>query len=118
MNQLNKLLAIKYETLEGPGIVPTTQAAYQLEDIISMFFGFLTIVGVIFFTLQIIFAGYGFLSSHGEPDKLKIARTRLTNSILGLTIVVIAFGAGAFIANLLGLEYVFNFGEFIDSVTQ
>jgi amino acid transporter len=117
MNHINKLLAdVSYQTIEGPGIVPTTESGLQLESIISMVFGFLTIVGVIFFALQLIFAGYGFLSSQGEPDKLKVARTRLTNGILGLTIVVIAFGAGAFIANLLGIQYIFNLNEFIGSI--
>lgn len=121
MNQITNLLAqakVTYAPLEGPGIPVKSQAGagVQLETIISTVFGFLTIVGVIFFTLQLIFAGYGFLSSHGEPDKLKIARTRLTNGILGLTIVVIAFGAGAFIANLLGIQYIFNLNEFIGSI--
>lgn len=117
MNQINKLLAdVEYNTITGPGIVPDNTPGVQLENIISMVFGFLTIIGIIFFALQIIFAGYGFLSSQGEPDKIKIARTRLTNGILGITIVVIAFGAGAFIANLLGLQYIFEINNFIGSI--
>ena len=118
MNQINKLLAdVSYKTIQGPGIVPTAESGKQLENIISTVFGFLTIIGIIFFTLQLIFAGYGFLSSHGEAEKLKIARNRLTNAILGLTIVVVAFGAGAFIANLLGIQYIFNLNEFIGSTS-
>lgn len=116
--EINKLLAAKY-SLTGPGIVPNTNgsgSASQLESIISNVLGVLTIVAVIFFVFQIIFAGYSFLSSQGDSDKIKSARTRLTNGILGLTIVVVAFGAGAFIANLLGLEYVFNLEKFINSI--
>ena len=118
MNQITKLLAdVSYQTIEGPGIVPDDTPGLQLESIISMVFGFLTIIGIIFFALQIIFAGYGFLSSQGEPDKIKVARTRLTNGILGITIVVVAFGAGAFIASLLGIQYIFKLNDYIKLVS-
>lgn len=113
----NKLLAA-YK-LTGPGIDPggtDISATTQLEKIISGFFGVLTLVGVIYFVIQIIFSGYAFISSQGDKDKLKTARTRLTNSILGLTVVVIAFGAGAFIANLAGLNNVFNLNTFFNSI--
>lgn len=115
MDLVNKIIAADY-SITGPGITPDNSPA-QLEDIISMVFGALTIVAVVFFVFQIIFAGYSFLSSQGDSDKIKTARNRLTNGILGLTIVVIAFGAGAFIANLLGLEYVFNVADFINSIS-
>jgi len=113
----NKLLAEAYK-ITGPGINPSdgTQATTLLEKLISTVLGLLTIVGVIYFTIQIIFAGYSFISSQGDKDKLKAARTRLTNSILGLTIVVIAYGAGAFIANIAGIKNVFNLNTFFTSL--
>ena len=115
MNQLNKLLAAKY-TITGPGITPTGNSASQLESIISSVIGVLTIVGFIYFAIQIILAGYSFVSSQGEAAKLEAARNRLTNGILGIVIVVIAFGLTAFLANLLGLKYVFNLSDFINSI--
>ncbi|MDD4937922.1 MAG: hypothetical protein PHX34_02780 [Candidatus Shapirobacteria bacterium] len=118
MDPTNKLLAdVTYQTLEGPGIVPDTNPASQVETIISTVFGILTIVAVIYFIFQIIFAGYGFLSSQGNEEKIKTARDRLTNGILGLTIVVVAFGVGVFLANLLGLGDIFNLSNFIGSST-
>lgn len=115
MNHINKLLAVKY-TITGPGIVPTANSASQLEKIISAVIGVLTIVGFIFFAIQIILAGYSFLSSQGEASKLEAARDRLTNGILGIVIVVIAFGLTAFLANLLGIKNVFSLSNFINSI--
>jgi len=114
MDLVNKTLAY---TITGPGIVPNGNSSSQLEKIISGAIGILTIVSFIFFAFQIIFAGYSFVSSQGDAAKLKAARDRLTNGILGIVIVVVAFGITAFLANLLGLEYVFNLSDFINSIS-
>lgn len=114
MDLVNKTLAY---IITGPGIVPTGNSSSQLEKIISGAIGVLTIVSFIFFAFQIIFAGYSFLSSQGDAAKLKAARDRLTNGILGITIVVIAFGITAFLANLLGIENVFSLSNFINSIS-
>lgn len=76
----------------------------QLEKLIGQAIGILTIVAVIYFTIQIIFAGYSFISASGDSKKLEEARHSITNSILGLFIVVIAIGIGSLIATLLGIE--------------
>jgi len=114
---MNKLLAVTFK-LTGPGPVPTGDSASQLEKIISSVIGVLTIVGFIYFAIQIILAGYAFLSSKGEAAKLEAARDRITNGILGIVVVVIAFGLTAFLGNLLGLENVFNLSSFINSISH
>jgi len=108
-------------TITGPGIVPTSSgntSTHQLEIIISSILGILTIVGVIYFIIQMIFAGYAFISSQGDKEKLKSARNRITNGILGLTVVVIAFGVGAFLAKLAGIDpkTIFNLNTFFTSI--
>ena len=102
-------------TLEGPGIKPTDPTT-QVEGILSTVIGFLTIIAVIFFVIQIILAGYGFISGQGDEKKIEASRKKLTDSILGLTIVVVAFGLGAFISNLLGLSDVFDLAKLIGTL--
>lgn len=101
------LLADKtYTTLSGAGITvtDTADATTKFETYISNIIGILTIVGVLFFIIQIIFAGFGFLSSEGDEKKMEMNRSRLTNGVLGLFIIVIAVGLGSLIAKLLGFE--------------
>jgi len=103
---IHNLLAYQ---LEGPGIqVEPGNSVSQLESMISNVIGVITIVAFIFFTFQIIFAGYTFMSANGDEKKLETSRKKLTNGILGLTIVVVAYGLTSFIANLLGLDNVFS----------
>ncbi len=110
--------AFAYSLGDGPGIKVDTGStpATQLENILSMVLGFLTIVAVIYFVIQIILAGYAFISGQGDEKKIEAARKKLTDGILGLTIVVIALGVSAFLAKLLGLENVFNLNDFVNNL--
>jgi hypothetical protein len=101
----NKLLAVKYE-ISGPGLSPKTnvEATLMVEKLIGQIVGVLTISAVIFFIIQIILAGYGFMSSKGDEKLMETNRAKLTNGVLGIVIIVVAIGAGSLISKLLGLE--------------
>jgi hypothetical protein len=49
--------------------------------------------------ISIIVAGVQYITAMGEPEKGASARKRLTNSLIGLIIVLIASGVVAFIGN-------------------
>lgn len=99
----NLLAAVIKGNLVGPGIQPTANPAGVLETIISTIIGVLTIVAVIFFAIQIIFAGYSFMTTEGDAKKMEESRKRLTEGVMGLFIVVIALGFAALIGRLTGL---------------
>lgn len=52
--------------------------------------------------ISIIVAGIQYITSMGNPEDAVAARKRLTNSLIGLAIVLIATGVVAFIGNTLG----------------
>jgi hypothetical protein len=112
MNQSKLLAQVGYPMPTPPTNAGTPFNAAQpvstLETVINVAIGILTLIAVIYFTLQIIFAGYAMFSSQGDEKKLEAARSRLTNGILGLTIVVVSLGLAALLAKLLGLGDVFN----------
>lgn len=101
-------------SLTGPGMIVTDNisATEAFETFASNIVGVLTIIGALYFTIQIIFAGYAFISSQGDPKMMESARTRITEGILGLFIVVIALGLASLIANLLGIKEPLMIGNF------
>lgn len=104
----NRLLAEAYK-LTGPGIPATKDTAVgSLERIISTVIGIMTIIGVIYFTIQVILAGFTMISSQGDPKELETSKKRLTNNVMGLAIIVLAYGLGSLITNLLGMTNVFD----------
>lgn len=110
----NLIAAVK---LSGRGLQPTDDGVLELDKIVSTVIGVLTLVAFIFFLLQIIFAGYSFISGQGDEKKVESARKRLTDGILGITIVVIAFGITSLLAKLMGLGNIFNLEEIFSSFT-
>ena len=113
---IKTIIAKEYKTLQGPGLDPS-DPVLQMDNIISAAIGILTLIGVIFFTIQIILAGYAFISAQGDQEKIKIARKKITNGILGITIVVVAFGLAALLAQLLGLGQIFDLKSVIESIS-
>ena len=103
--------------IEGPGPNPTDviDATTKFEKLVSNLIGVLTIVAVLFFAIQIIFAGFSFISSGGDEKVMETSRKKLTNGVLGLFIVVVAVGIGSLIAKLLGLNNIFDINQmFVD----
>lgn len=88
----------------GPlGEVNQTNAPGLFAKTISLAIGFMTIVAAIWFLFNIIISGYQWLSSGGDKQKLSEAQSKLTNSIVGLVIVVIAIFVTRLVVELLGI---------------
>lgn len=100
-------------TLTGPGKNPTggVEATTMFEKLASNLIGVLTIAAVIFFAVQIIFAGYSFMSSAGDEKVMETSRKKLTGGVMGLFIVIVAVGIASLIAKLLGLNNPFDLNQ-------
>ncbi|MBI2465270.1 hypothetical protein HYV64_03945 [Candidatus Shapirobacteria bacterium] len=105
----NRLLAdVNVPEIIGPGVKPAGNGVAALEKIVGQVIGVLTIFAVIWFAIQIILAGYSYINSQGDEKNMAAARSRLTNGVLGLTIVIVAVGLGSLIATLAGITNVLD----------
>ena len=89
--------------LRGPGpagIPPTTVSdlGEKLTRIISVLIGFLSIGAGIWFLFQIIMAGYAYMTAGSDKEKVRQASQKLTQSVIGLVVVILAI----FLINFLG----------------
>lgn len=98
-------------SLDPAGINPGTNPTAAGEKIISQVIAVLTVTALIYFVIQIIFAGYSFFTSEGDKNKLETSRKRLTEGVLGVFIVVIALGFGALLARLAGIPDIFDLNQ-------
>lgn len=103
--------------LTGPGIPVGSNPTIGLEKIISQVIGVLTIVAFVFFTIQIIFAGYAFLTSEGDEKKIETSRKRLTEGVLGIVVIIVALGFAALIARLAGLGNIFDLDAMLNNMS-
>lgn len=93
----------------GPlGNFTPVDAARIFGSIISSIIGFLTVVAGLWFIFNIIIAGYGWLSAGGDKQKLADAQAKLTSSVIGLLVVVVAIFFVRFVTALLEIELVLD----------
>jgi len=111
----DNLIAYNFKNFDGKEL---TNPVTATENYISLIIGILTVVAVLFFAIQTILAGYSFFNTKGDPKLMQIAREKITYNLLGLVIVVIAYGLTAFVANILGLGNIFDLNSVVNTLTK
>ncbi|MCD6225664.1 hypothetical protein J7J95_01105 [bacterium] len=102
-----KLLAAEYLPLEGVGKIGEVgeEPVRKLEQMISALIGILSVAAVVYFLFQIIFTGFQWISSGGDAQKIKQAQSRLSQSVIGLVIVLLAMVVLSLISYLFGVDF-------------
>lgn len=100
---------------------PLTQGAEEdpganLELILSNVIGFLTILGSVFFIVYFLIAAMEWISSGGDSGKLSNARNKMLHGILGLIILVSAYGIIGLIGTVIGID-ILSPASLLDSIT-
>lgn len=85
------------ETFGAASGLATTSLPILVARIIRVF---LSVIGLVFVVL-VIYAGYLYLTAHGEPGPVETARKILKNAIIGLVIILSSFAITTFILNAL-----------------
>ncbi len=70
----------------------------SFENAIVLIVGFLITLAIVFSLFMLIYAGWQWMTSSGDKQKVHQARQRITYTIIGLIVVFISF----FILNVLG----------------
>jgi len=78
--------------------------------------GMFTVAAAIWFLLQVVFGGYEWMSAGGDSKKIEGARSRITNSFIGIIIVVGSWSLLAVTGKFLGFDTLVDPTKFINSV--
>lgn len=76
---------------------------------LSVFISLATIIAGIYLIIQLILAGYMYMSANGDPKKIDIAGNKIWQSMVGLVIVAGAVTLASVIARLVGIQSLFEF---------
>jgi len=75
-----------------------------VNGIVQTFITLLIIVGVLYFVINFILAGYHMISSQGDPKKFEEAQKSLTYSLLGIALIFIVFAIIKLIGYIFGIN--------------
>ena len=83
-----------YQSTDGSGLFILLNNIFKLAGVVAG----------IFFIVQLILAGYGYLSSNGDPKKTEAAWAKITQSLIGLVIVASAFVIASVVGSFLDIN--------------
>ena|SRR3989338_5844707 len=87
-----------------PGNDASTQVGDKLNSVLSSIIGLFTIIAALWFAVQIILAGYDWINAGGDKNHAQAAFQKVTNAVVGLMVVVLAWVIIALLGQMLGLS--------------
>jgi len=99
MRYLAQQVKINDQIIEGPLQFNT------LGEIVSRVVNFFLIpISGVILLLVFIWAGYDFMTSEGNPEKIKSAQAKITSGIIGIVLLVLAFLIVKVVELILGIR--------------
>lgn len=81
-----------------------TTPTQQLESMISTGIGLLTVVAGLFFIIYFFLAAIKWMTAGGDSGQVQKARDEMIQGVMGLVIIVAAYGIIGLISSILGLD--------------
>lgn len=99
-NHLAQQINIGGQAITGP-----VEGFNTLADVINRVVEFLIPLAGIILLLVLIWGGYDFLMSQGQPEKIKSAQAKITTGIIGFVLLVFSYVIVKLIAKIFGLPF-------------
>lgn len=88
----------------GQPITGPLQGINNLSDIVNKVVEFLIPLAGIILLLVLIWGGYDYLMSQGNPEKIKGAQAKITTGIIGFVLLVVSYVVVKLIAKIFGFD--------------
>lgn len=98
LKYLSQQININGQPIQGP-----LQGIKNLSDVINIVVKNLILIAGIILFLVLVWGGYGFMVSRGNPEKLKSARARITTGIIGFVLLIVSYLIVKLISVVFGL---------------
>lgn len=95
-----------YPPLNGYGAIgnPTRGGPAMLETVITTLISLFTILAGLWFIIQIFIGTFNWISAGSDKSALERSQKRITNAVIGLFLVIFAYGFIAIAGLVLGLN--------------
>ncbi len=88
-----------------PGFRFTTGASgTPLGSIISILLPYLLVLAGLLLLLYLLYGGFAYMTSAGDPKKLEAAKDKLTGALIGFIIVFVSFWLVQIVGRVFGIE--------------
>lgn len=105
--EIKSIAALNLGNLQGIGPLGKTnpaQSISQLTQIFSLVIGILTIIASIWFLFNLLSGAISLIGSGGDKTKVQEAQKRITNSLIGLVLVIVSVFIIQIIGEIIGID--------------
>lgn len=102
---LAQCIKVAGEEICGPSNFMGGKRDVSLGDIISQIIKFLYPMAALILFFFLVWGGYDYLTSAGNPEKIKAGQGKITSAIIGFILLMVSYLAARVIATI------FNLGE-------
>ena len=92
-----------YHSIQPAGGVITFSSSLTVGNVISILLRYLFPILALIFILMIIYGGFKFMTSTGNPKSIQSAKSLLISSFLGFTLIFLSYWITRLIASIFGL---------------
>lgn len=85
------------------GYPPGSETGASLSIVLSNVIGVITIVAGFSFLIYFLIATVNLITSAGDTNKIQVARTMMTNALIGIIISAAAYPLASLVSTLLGI---------------
>ncbi len=100
---MDKLIA-QTVNINGQSIEGALVGISTIGDIVTRILGILIPIAGIILLFVLIWGGYDYMMSQGNPEKIKSAQAKMTTGIIGFVLLIISFFLVRLIAKIFGLD--------------
>lgn len=105
MNQyLSQRLKIGDQEISGPLTIPN-KTEFTVADVVGRVLEFLYPFSALLLFLYLLWGGYDFLLSGGNPEKIKAGKAKITAALIGFLLLIVSY----FVVRLISI--IFGLGE-------
>lgn len=88
-----------------------------ITKMVSSIIGLMTIAAGIWFLFQVLVGGFNWISAGGDKAKLQSSKDRITNSLVGIVVVVAAWAITALVGTFLGVDFTLSGGNLLQQLS-
>ncbi|HYD34893.1 MAG TPA: hypothetical protein VD999_02400 [Vitreimonas sp.] len=88
----------------GDSAVGRETALKNLELFVSQILGFLTVLAALFFIVYFVMGAFKWTAAGGDSGKVGKARDQMIQGVMGLIIIVAAYGVMGLIGRIVGID--------------
>ncbi len=96
-----RIVLVQNSTLAGCDVMTGDGCNVDPGELVQRLIGWLTAIAGIVSAIFLVYGGIGYITSSGDPGKIKKAKDTILYSLIGLTIVALATIITAFVSNVI-----------------